>query len=199
MNPRVKLGMVMAGGLILGAASVGLLAPLLGQVDDNGPVQNVAGASAGSSLLPWFKGWFRTHAAGEDRFTERSGRVNYDVVFDSRSGNALYVVPETGAIAAAPSPTNYVLRVIRTSDTSKTFEAFKLERREGLTWKLRSGTDWIKIHDPEPISASMYDIEVIETGEGYSVLRIDEASGKTWILVPSDTGASTWRSIVNAR
>jgi hypothetical protein len=141
-----------------------------------------AAATNAGFIVPWHNGWIRLRDLDQDRVTNATKRTNYEAVLDSLTGNVVYMLPETGAIAAATAEPDFQLRALTTGTT---YQVFRFHSRDGDAWRWDTGTEWSKINDPEPLPAGRYDVQLVRIGgdDAFNALRIDHVTGKTWALV----------------
>jgi len=121
--------------------------------------------------------WFPLRTANEPAITDRTKRVGMEVFRDQLAGNSVYVVSETGSVAAVPAHPNYELRVMR---RGKVFECFRFSPEKGEAWR-ELNDKWEKIPESGAVPAGDYDIVLTPMAdETFAAHRIDRRSGKSW-------------------
>lgn len=137
---------------------------------------------AAERFLYWSGGWQRLRNSEEHERTENASVQNktmgMEVRLDDWTGNAIYTLTESGAIAAAPAPPRYVLRTVK---SAAGIHAYRLQPYTGEVWAWGDGDVWKQVA-PGVAGGSLFDLVLTPVGdEGkVNVLRIQPNSGETW-------------------
>lgn len=129
--------------------------------------------------------WLKLRGADETDFTDKTKKVGYEILHDNYSENVVYILSETGAIAAAPSPPDYKLYMVGYGNS---FATYRLEPTTGRTWEWISNYAWTELGEKQPIPNGVYELSTVVFGDGKKtdVLRINQNTGETYYLDKDD-------------
>lgn len=127
----------------------------------------------------------------EAEVTEDTRTVSYEAYYDWDFG-VVTLVSETGDLATVPTPRSWELR--SAADSKGEMVALCFQPSTGATYVLGQKQNWERVAedmversaDHKPLTLGDYDIHISLTEAGtLSALRIDQMSGRTWMLAPA--------------
>jgi len=138
--------------------------------------------STGPSISPWFGTRIGLRSSEElarnEAFDEQKNKkMGLEVRYDSTTGNVIYTLTESGAIASAPAPLSNVLRTCKSANG---IHAYRFNSYTGEVWVWEAGDAWKQAAPPS--NQGIYDLVLTPFGdEGkINVLRIEQTKGETW-------------------
>jgi hypothetical protein len=173
------------GIFVFGMVAGGVVLAWLGQIGGFGHSEAAQGDKPAVVQPPRFNGWahswLKARAADEEQFTDKTKKVGCEVFFDHYSGNALYILAETGAVAAAPALPLFKLHTVA---VGKSYQAYRIEPVTGRTWGWLDGTKWVAHGEKDPIPNGLYDLEtlVFDGGQSVKLFRINRNTGRSFFL-----------------